>query len=110
MMNTRLSDVTSPGRFYCLDICCDSDAAIQLKRLGVCQGRSVEVLQPGDPMVLRVVGARIGVSRRLARCVLVQAEDARTVREIVPPAAGFEVASPMSAASRFNEAEAVGHV
>lgn len=70
----RLSEVSAPGRFSCVEVGCDGESAVQLKRLGVCEGRQVEVLQPGDPMVLKVVGARIGVSRRLAACVTVQVE------------------------------------
>lgn len=70
----RLSDVSAPGRLSCLEVGCDGESAVQLKRLGVCQGRQIEVLQPGDPMVLRVVGARIGISRRLAACVTVQVQ------------------------------------
>ena len=73
MSTTPLSDISLPGLFRCTNIDCVGDAAIQLKRLGVCDGRSIEVMQPGDPMVLRVVGARIGVSRMLAKAVRVEA-------------------------------------
>ena len=71
MSTTRLSDISFPGLFRCVSVDHDSAAAVLLKRLGVCEGRCVEVVQPGDPMVLRVVGARIGVSRALAGSVLV---------------------------------------
>ena len=46
----------------------------ELKRLmsmGVCEGRTVEVVQTGDPLILKVFGSRIGVSARLAERVLV---------------------------------------
>ena len=72
MAHTNLSDISLPGRFRCTNVDCTGDAAVQLKRLGVCDGRSIEVMQPGDPMVLRVVGARIGVSRLLASSVRVE--------------------------------------
>lgn len=72
MSTTSLSDISLPGRFRCTNVDCEGDAAIQLKRLGVCDGRSLEVMQPGDPMVLRVVGAQIGVSRMLASSVRVE--------------------------------------
>lgn len=72
MSNTSLSDISLPGRFRCTNVDCRGDAAVQLKRLGVCDGRSFEVMQPGDPMVLRVVGAQIGVSRKLASSVRVE--------------------------------------
>ncbi|TWT46912.1 FeoA family protein [Botrimarina hoheduenensis] len=43
----------------------DSQDVVRLKALGVCEGRWVEVLRQGDAWVLRVLGSRIGVSRRL---------------------------------------------
>ena len=72
MPGTRLSDVTNPGAFRCVDVECDGDAMIRLKRLGICARRRIEVVQPGDPMVLRVVGSRLGVSRQLAEFVTVE--------------------------------------
>ncbi|UCF66301.1 MAG: ferrous iron transport protein A [Acidobacteriota bacterium] len=45
----------------------------QLTVLGVCEGRRVMLVRRGDPMILKVLGARIGVSRRLARRVWVTA-------------------------------------
>jgi Fe2+ transport system protein FeoA len=45
----------------------DNDDMTRLKAMGVCAGRQVEVVQPGDPMILRVFGSRIGLSARLAR-------------------------------------------
>ena len=71
MSTSRLSDVTNPGEFRCVDVKCDGDAMIRLKRLGICDKRTIEVIQPGDPMVLRVIGSRLGVSRRLAESVIV---------------------------------------
>ena len=44
---------------------------VRLKRMGICDQSIIEVIQPGDPMVLRVVGTRLGVSRRLAESVVV---------------------------------------
>lgn len=55
---------------------CEVDAADggagQLMAMGVCVGRQVEVVKPGDPLILRVLGSRIGVSARLARRVRVR--------------------------------------
>lgn len=48
------------------------DDAVRLKRMGVCDGRRVQVLQGGDPMILHVAGCRVGLSRRLAQHVLVR--------------------------------------
>jgi len=49
----------------------DSSAA-QLMAMGVCAGRKIEVVKRGDPLILRVLGSRIGVSARLAQRVIVQ--------------------------------------
>ena len=47
----------------------DSQDVLRLKALGLCEGRWVEVLRQGDAWVLRVLGSRIGVSRRLIDAV-----------------------------------------
>jgi Fe2+ transport system protein FeoA len=44
----------------------------QLMAMGVCVGRRIMLMQTGDPMILKVLGTRIGVSARLARNVKVQ--------------------------------------
>ena len=46
----------------------DEDVA-RLKAMGVCLGRRVEVLQTGDPLIVRAFGSRIGVSARIAKHV-----------------------------------------
>lgn len=46
----------------------DDDIA-RLMAMGVCPGRKVELVQAGDPLILRVLGSRLGVSARLARRV-----------------------------------------
>jgi hypothetical protein len=51
---------------------------VRLKRMGICGGRQISVLQAGDPMILRVVGARIGLSRELAATVVVDGHNADT--------------------------------
>lgn len=49
------------------------DDADRLKAMGVCVGRKIELIKPGDPLILRVLGSRIGLSARLARRVMVTA-------------------------------------
>lgn len=49
-----------------------SDDAARLKSLGLCVGRRVEVVKRGDPMIVRVLGARVGLSARLAATVFVE--------------------------------------
>lgn len=44
----------------------------RLMAMGVCVGRQLQVIKWGDPMILRVLGSRLGVSARLARQVLVE--------------------------------------
>jgi Fe2+ transport system protein FeoA len=46
----------------------------RLQALGVCQGRRVEMMQAGDPMIVRVVGSKVGLSHRLAESVIVCTE------------------------------------
>lgn len=43
----------------------------QLKSMGVCLGREVMLVRAGDPLILKVMGTRIGVSARLAARVRV---------------------------------------
>lgn len=47
------------------------DAIAGLMAMGVCVGRRVELVKTGDPLILRVLGTRIGVSNRLAQRVVV---------------------------------------
>lgn len=62
------------GRYVCDQISGPKDAQIRLKRLGICENRPLEIVRHGDPMVLNVVGASIGVSKYLAQCILVESE------------------------------------
>jgi len=50
----------------------DDDDAIRLKSLGICIGRRVQLAKIGDPLIVRVLGTRVGLSARLARCVVVE--------------------------------------
>ena len=45
--------------------------ALRLKAMGVCAGRKVMLTKAGDPLILRVLGTRIGISGRLATTVQV---------------------------------------
>lgn len=47
----------------------DDEDQQRLKAMGVCLGRRVELVKAGDPLILRVLGTRIGVSARLANRV-----------------------------------------
>ena len=39
--------------------------------MGVCVGRRLMLVRPGDPMIVKVLGSRIGISARLADQVMV---------------------------------------
>lgn len=67
----RLSD-TNCGPVRCLAVDGEGEAAVQLKRMGICSGRILNVIQAGDPMVLSVMGTRLGLSRQLAASVTVE--------------------------------------
>ncbi len=43
-----------------------SEDATRLRAMGICVGRQVQLMRAGDPLILRVLGARVGVSARLA--------------------------------------------
>ena len=53
-----------------------SDDANRLMALGICAGRHVEVIKAGDPLIVSVVGARVGLSARLASAVTVKVAEA----------------------------------
>jgi Fe2+ transport system protein FeoA len=46
----------------------------RLEVMGLCAGRLVSVIKPGDPMIVRVLGTRIGLAATLARSVRVRPE------------------------------------
>lgn len=67
----RLSELPS-GQCATVSVVDSVDGAVeQLMAMGVCAGRRVEVVKSGDPLILRVLGSRIGVSARLAQRVVV---------------------------------------
>ena len=43
----------------------------RLMAMGLCVGREIEVVRQGNPLIVRLLGARIGVSSRLARQIIV---------------------------------------
>lgn len=69
---SNLSEVSYPGVFRIHAIEDRGEETLRLKRLGICENRTLEVLHVGDPMIVRVVGTRIGISRAVARCISVE--------------------------------------
>lgn len=49
----------------------DEVDAARIKRMGLCEGRQIHLVKSGDPMILRVVGTRVGISARLASGICV---------------------------------------
>lgn len=47
------------------------DEIERLKSMGVCVGRRLMLVRAGDPMIVKVLGTRIGISARLADQVMV---------------------------------------
>ncbi len=50
----------------------DDEDATRLKAMGVCVGRQLQLVRAGDPLIVRILGARIGLSARLAEGVTVE--------------------------------------
>ena len=58
-----------------VDVVAEADDAVRLKSLGICIGRRVQLVKGGDPLIVRVLGARVGLSARLAAGVVVRPLD-----------------------------------
>jgi len=55
-----------------VDVDAQSDDAARLKALGICVDRKIQLMKAGDPLIVRVVGTRVGLSARLAEAVRVE--------------------------------------
>ena len=55
-----------------LDVEADEVDADRLKALGICKGRRIQLVKSGDPLILRVLGTRVGMSARLAAGISVE--------------------------------------
>lgn len=67
----KLRDL-SPGSCCVVTDMGGADDTARLKSMGICLGRTLEVLKAGDPLIVKVYGTRIGLSARLADEILVQ--------------------------------------
>lgn len=54
------------------DIDGDHEDIERLKTMGVCLGRRLHVVKSGDPMIVSVMGTRLGIAGRLARHVILR--------------------------------------
>ena len=71
-----LSALTAGAHARVVEVVAANDDIRRLQALGVCVGRRLQLLKAGDPMVITVVGARVGLSARLAAEVRVEPLDA----------------------------------
>lgn len=70
----RLSEAPVGGVFRVVRVDAESQDADRLKAMGVCLGRRLTLIQTGDPLIICVVGSRVGMSSRLADTVYVELE------------------------------------
>jgi Fe2+ transport system protein FeoA len=67
-----LLQLSTRQRARIVRVAAEANDAARLMALGICVGRQVEVVRAGDPLIVSVVGARVGISSRLAAGVTVQ--------------------------------------
>jgi Fe2+ transport system protein FeoA len=72
---TSLSALRDGALAEVVEVVAEADDAVRLKSLGVCVGRRVQLAKGGDPLIVRVLGARVGLSARLAAGVVVRPLD-----------------------------------
>lgn len=65
----------------------------RLRTLGICPGRRVWLVRRGDPMVLKVMGTRLGLAAELARRVTVEVCDGACSNPETGPSDGTADAS-----------------
>lgn len=53
----------------------DHEDIERLKTMGVCLGRRLHVVKSGDPMIVSVMGTRLGIAARLSRHVFLRPDD-----------------------------------
>ena len=72
----------------------------RLKNMGLCVGRHVEVLQFGDPLIVKVSGTNVGIARRLATGIEVRMcieSDGATSRRTPSESSASERIAPLEA-------------
>jgi len=68
----RLDQLPTGSRAVVRHIESNDESLHRLMAMGLCLGREVEVVRHGNPLILRFLGARVGVSSRLAQQILVE--------------------------------------
>ncbi len=65
----------------------DDEDTQRLKSLGLCVGRQVEVIQAGNPLIVRVFSSRLGLAAELAARLRVETCGSHCACPYPPPAA-----------------------
>lgn len=68
----RLDELKSGARVVVRHVEEDECGMARLMAMGLCVGRQVEVVRQGNPLIVHLLGARVGISGRLARRILVE--------------------------------------
>ena len=68
----RLNELQAGARGIVSGIEGQDIAISRLKAMGLCKGREVEVIRHGNPLIVRLLGARVGISGRIAQRILVE--------------------------------------
>lgn len=69
--SAKLKDLTPGSCCTVIEMGADSNST-RLKSMGICLGRTLEVIKAGDPLIVKVYGTRIGLSARMAEGILVR--------------------------------------
>lgn len=67
-----LNQLPSGTRVTVCHVASDANGMARLMAMGVCVGRQIEVVRQGNPLIVRLLGARIGISGRLAEGIIVE--------------------------------------
>jgi len=68
----RLDELPSGTRAVVHKIDSADDALRRLMAMGLCVGREVQVIRQGNPLIVRLLNARVGLSSRVAKHILVE--------------------------------------
>lgn len=68
----RLSQIPSGTRVTVCQVDSEQSGMGRLMAMGVCVGRHLEVIRHGNPLIVRLLGARVGISGWLAQRIVVE--------------------------------------
>jgi Fe2+ transport system protein FeoA len=68
----RLNQIPSGTGAVVRDIEGRDSAMLRVMAMGLCVGRQLEVVRQGNPLIVRLLGARVGLSGRLAQRIIVE--------------------------------------